>query len=568
MKWTGAALVIFIVVSTLHFSGCKSDGGLIDTVATPLAPIIERLRVAEPYYNKKVQLKTRVYYRANGYRRTWLGKRKPKRLFEAFLDEVRESATYGFVPEEYYVDQLKKAADALYSDKGRTVTDLSNLDIRITASFFLFTTHLLEGRIRYAGAREYFWKKGMPLENDIVLLLKIASDSDLRKTLRELHPDDRQYERLQEALRKYRDLERADTLPPVPPVPLAQPGQAHSAVQLLRQKLHLMGDLKGKPSSSARYDDELERAVMHFQSRHGVKPDGIPGEETVALLNVPMRERADVIALNLERLRWHPRLEFEHDAVVINVPEYMLRVYRNNKERMQMRVVLGSEYTPTPVFYDTLKYLVFSPTWTVPASIFEKEFLPVLQRDSFQFSPERFKFYRDSQPIDPYEEDWTDEELDASRYTLIETPGEANALGKVKFIMPNDFSVYLHDTPASRLFDRDERALSHGCIRVEKPVDLARYLLRDQQGWDEENIRQAMEAGKPQKVDLEKNVPVYIIYRTAWVDDSGDVHFRKDIYGHDRRQMARLSAAISYHHAPMLPAIDSSESWKRLSSFR
>ena len=206
-----------------------------------------------------------------------------------------------------------------------------------------------------------------------------------------------------------------------------------------------------------------------------------------------------------------------------------------------MRVVLGSEYTPTPVFHDTLKYIVFSPTWTVPKSIFVKEFLPKLQEDPFHFSTERFRFFKNGKEIDPGLEQWTDEGLDARGYTVVENPGDANSLGKVKFIMPNDFSIYLHDTPAERLFRREERALSHGCIRLEKPEELAAYLLRDQKKWNESRIREAMESGEPLQVDLQKPYPVYIVYRTVWVDDDDQINFREDIYGHDKRHLARLN---------------------------
>jgi murein L,D-transpeptidase YcbB/YkuD len=207
---------------------------------------------------------------------------------------------------------------------------------------------------------------------------------------------------------------------------------------------------------------------------------------------------------------------------------------------MEMRVILGSEFNPTPVFHDTLKYIVFSPTWMVPNSIFANEFFPRLRENPSHYSTDRFKFYKNGVEIDPIYEPWTEDTIDATSYSVIEKPGNANSLGSVKFIMPNDFSIYLHDTPADILFDREERALSHGCVRLEYPVDLAAYLLSDQKTWNEKRINEAMEAGEPVKVDLEKPYPVYIVYRTAWVDDKGIVHFRNDIYGHDQRHLAYL----------------------------
>lgn len=461
MRWI-VWLVMAIFVFGMCFSRCGGDGNLIDTVATPIDATVKSIRIADGYYNKKVQLKTRVFYRANGNERAWLGKRQADNKFEAFVDEVEASAAYGFSPDDYHIADLQSAVIALYDNRKRTAADISALDIRITASFFLFTTHLLEGRIRYPGAREFYWVRGMPLENDIVLLMKLESAADLKKEVAALQPDDPQYSKLQDALQTYRERQPRDTL-------------------------------------------KIARII-----------------------------------LNLERLRWYPRVKGEGNEIVINVPEFMLRAYHNGKEQMKMRVVLGSDYTPTPVFHDTLKYIVFSPRWIVPKSIFQTEFIPKLQDDPAHFDREKFQFFEDGNEVDPGEVDWKDKKLDTSRYHAVEKPWDGNALGKVKFIMPNDFSVYLHDTPAGQHFAQKNRALSHGCIRLEHPAALAAWLLDDRDDWNEEKILKAMNAGKPQQVNLDKPYPVYIVYHTVIVDDDGRVLFLPDIYGHDKRQLAVL----------------------------
>lgn len=540
MRFTGALVGGIFLLGFFGFSGCQNDGNVIDTVASPIAPAVRELLVKQKYYNEKVALKTSVFYRAHEYKRAWLNKRRPDKMFDAFVKEVQESAKYGFEPDDYHIDELQEAVDALYDDRKRTSADISNLDIRVTASFFLFTTHLLEGRIRVPGAQEFLWEKGEPLENDIALLLKMESASDLRKELDDLHPHHPQYERLQKALERYRALAEQDTISAISTKIKLKPGESHNDIPKVRRKIELMDTKVAESPSPTRYDEALVKAVRQFQERHGLKPDGILDAKTAVLLNVPIKQKAEVIALNLERLRWYPQIKGDKEEIVINVPEFMLRVYRNNREKMKMRVVLGAEYTPTPVFHDTLKYIVFSPTWIVPKSIFETEFLPRLQEDSFHFSTERYKFYKKGREIDPTEEDWMDEELDTSGYRIVENPGEANSLGKVKFIMPNDHSIYLHDTPADHLFEREERAYSHGCIRLEEPMELAKYLLRDQNEWGEKKIRQAMEKGEPVQVNLEKIYPVYIVYRTAWVDDNDQVYFFKDIYGHDQRHLDSL----------------------------
>lgn len=535
--WVGCLLLVF----GLGVSSC-GDGNAIDTTACPIAPAVSKIRIAEDYYNRKVQLKTELFYGAHEFRRAWLKKRRPDKMFKAFVEEIKESSRYGFHPQDYHIAELEKDVDELYDNRKRTNADISNLDIRITASFFLFTTHVLEGRVRYAGAREFLWEKGMPLENDIALLLKMESASDLRQELKDLQPKHLQYERLQAAYKDYLEIQKLDTFSTISTKMNLKPGQSHPEIPVVRAKVTLNEGSAPKPDTSTLYDDALLKAVKNFQLRHGLEPDGILDTKTIAFLNLPLSEKTDLIELNLERMRWLPHIQGKKDEIVINVPEYAMHVYHNNKEKMTMRVVLGSEYTPTPVFHDTLKYIVFSPTWTVPKSIIAEEFIPKLREDPAHFDPERFRFYKDGKEIDPLEEDWEDEDLDTSAYSVVENPGDGNSLGNVKFIMPNDYSIYLHDTPADQLFKREERALSHGCIRLEHPVDFARYLLSDQPGWNEEKINEAMRSKEPLKVDLEKPYPVYIVYRTAWVDDDKMVHFRDDIYGHDRRHLARLAS--------------------------
>lgn len=542
MKWTGGLIIAMLLLTGIIFSRCGGHGNVIDTVASPIAQAVNKIKVADSYYNRKIQLKTSVFYRANQYKRAWLKKRRPDKMFKAFINEVQESEQYGFVAEDYRIAELQDAVKALYDNRKRTDADISDVDIRITASFFLFTTHLIEGRVRYPGAKDFLWVRGMPLENDIALLLQMESGSDLRKELQDLHPKDPEYKKLQEALKEYRTLEKADTFPRIRESLTIKPGESNEAIPGIRRKLMLTKYISEGTGDSPVLDEQLVEALKKFQEHHGLEPDGKLDRHTLRFLNIPLRDKSQLIRLNLERLRWHPHVQGKGDEIVVNVPEYMLRVYRNNKEKMKMRVILGAEFTPTPVFHDTLKYIVFSPTWIVPKSIFEKEFLPKLQEDPGHYSIDRFKFYKDGHEIDPFEEPWTEEDLDIDAYRVVENPGDANSLGKVKFIMPNDYSIYLHDTPADQLFERDERALSHGCIRVEKPEELAAYLLSDQNDWTMEKVREAMKSQEPIQVNLPKPIPVYIVYRTAWVDDDGMVNFREDIYGHDERHLARLGS--------------------------
>lgn len=542
MKWTGGALGVALLVIIAMFSQCGGDNGnLIDTVATPIAKTVDDIKIANKYYNERVQLKTRVYYRANQNERAWLGERGPNKLYDAFVEEVKGSSRYGFQPEDYRIDDLEKAVDTLFENKQRTANDVSSLDIRITASFFLFTTHLLEGRVRYPGAKEFLWVKGTPLENDIALLVKVESESDLKKELASLHPEHPQYRDLQGILEQYTKASEADTLPEIPATINAKDGDRDSALVLVREKLRLLNYEVPRTEDPTAFDAGLAQVISNYQQDHGLEADGNIGKQTIIKLNTPIEAKARIIALNLERYRWHPRVKREGETIVVNVPEYMLRVYRNNDEKMKMRVILGAWLNPTPIFHDTLKYIVLSPTWAVPQSIFKEEFLPKLVEDSEHFDNERFLFYKNGKQINPYEEEWDDKDLDSSAYRVVENPGELNSLGRIKFIMPNNFAIYLHDTPADRLFKLEERALSHGCVRVEKPLQLAEYLVNDLKEWNVEKIRKGMQSEEPIRIDLPKPVPVFIVYHTVWVDEDGQPNFRDDIYGHDQRQLDRLA---------------------------
>jgi L,D-transpeptidase YcbB len=541
MKYTGLWLAAVMVAASFSLIQCSKEySEYIDTVGSPVGPTVSKLRIVTPYYASKIKFKTVSFYEANGAKKMWLEHKGPGKNYKAFVNEVMESFKYGMVAEDYNITQLEKEVEELYNNKERTEEQISALDIKITGSFFLFTTHLLEGRIRHVSGGEFIWKKGQPHEDDVKILLSIESASDLRKEIDNLHPQSPQYEKLRKALKEYQDLIPGDTLPKITIKKAIKPGMTSDKIPLIRKKLAFMShkdieDIDG----SEMYDKDLEESIKKFQAANGLVNDGIISGETVKQLNMSLTKRTEVIALNLERLRWQPRLTYEDEQLIVNVPEYMLRVYRDKKKALEMRVVLGTEFNSTPIFSDSLKYIVFSPTWNVPKSIFGEEFLPSLQKNPSYFGTD-YVFYKNGQEIDPAEVDWSDEELDTSEYKVVQNPGNANALGNVKFVMPNNFNIYLHDTPADGLFRRNERAFSHGCIRLEKPLDLAEYLLSDQENWSRKKMTEMMKSEEPKTVNLKKSYPVHIVYHTAWVDDDGNVNFRDDLYGHDERQLVRL----------------------------
>lgn len=301
-------------------------------------------------------------------------------------------------------------------------------------------------------------------------------------------------------------------------------------------------NIKSIPADSLLYDSKLISAVKQFQHRHGLEVDGRIGGNTIEAMNVSVNDRIESIILNLERLRWLPS-DLGKDYLMVNLPEYKLNIYKNRKLDLDMRVIVGKKTTSTPIFKDTLKYLVFSPTWTVPMSIKSVEMLSRLQKNSAYYSNRDFKFYNGwnlNDEVDPRNIDWSKYGENNFPFTAVQQPGPSNALGLVKFIMPNDLSIYLHDTPTDYLFERNERAFSHGCIRVEKPDVLAKYLLKPHRGWDMNAIHKAMRSDKPIRVDFKEDLPVYLVYLTAFVDELGLINFREDIYNYDQQQFNKI----------------------------
>lgn len=543
---TIAAIALVVLIAAAIIGVYKANDYprelYIDTVAAPLAERVKKIQVEAPYYTKKIRSKTIEFYRMTDYKTKWLEFKGPHANYRAFIKAVDESAKYGLNPVDYDIKNIDENLEKLFDNRDRTPDDVARLDIRITSAFFLFTTHLIEGRIRQAGYGDFVWKKNPPKENDIKLLAENSS-GNLYEIIDELHPPHEQYEKLRKALIEYRKLESSKDF--AQPVALfkgtIKPGDKHAKVPHIRKRLQLTDLQDYDIEDSLRYDERMQDAVRQFQRRHGLTEDGIISAGTLAHLNQSLKQKADLIELNLERIRWLPR-EYGEDYISVNVPEYMLRVYENSKPKMEMRVVLGTEFNATPIFSDTLEYIVFSPTWTVPESIIKDEVIPDLQANAKAWDPERFMFYHKGEEVNPQDLDWEDEDLKPEDLKVVERPGQENSLGLVKFIMPNNLNIYLHDTPAERLFKKKKRTFSHGCIRLEKPVDFAKYLLRDNDKWDdEEKIKESMGKEDPVTVYLKKKYHVEIEYRTVWVDEDGLLHFRDDVYGHDKRQLSLLN---------------------------
>ena len=346
---------------------------------------------------------------------------------------------------------------------------------------------------------------------------------------------------LRDAFGKYREIAQRGGWSAVPAGLKIKPGQQNPAVPAIARRLAVTGDFTGTVNDQdTTYGPELQEAVKRFQRRHGLEPDGTVGAAAVAQMNVPVEERVRQLSLSLERWRWLPR-DLGDRHILVNVPEYGLEVWEDKKIALQMRVVVGKKDTPTPIFNDEMTHIVFSPYWNVPPDIVRNETLPSVMRDSAFLARSNMEVLdKGGNVVDPSTIDLEN----AAAYRFRQRPGSSNSLGLVKFMFPNAYNVYLHDTPADSLFARATRSFSHGCVRVEQPEELARYVLGDQPEWTPERIGEAMRAGVEKHVKLAKAIPVYLGYWTARVSADGLVQFRDDLYGVDARQATMLTATI------------------------
>lgn len=349
--------------------------------------------------------------------------------------------------------------------------------------------------------------------------------------------------RLSQALVHYRRIAAKGGWPRLPDGLSLEKGQSSPHVADLKQHLILTGDL-GRPSilnrilkrsQSQEFDDATEAALQRFQERHALKPDGKLGPDTISALNVPIETRIRQLEVNLARVRTfsasrNPRF------ILVNIPDFRLRAFESGHESLSMRVVVGTDFNPTPVFSDKMTYVMFRPEWNIPKSIVIKEMLSQIQDDLTFLEQKSLEVVSrlgdEPSVVDPEDVNW-DEFDESSEYDLRQKPGPRNPLGNVKFMFPNEFNVYLHDTCADSLFGEEEPAFSHGCIRVEQPAALAEFVLRQRPEWTSEKILSAMSDTASVTVSLREPIPVHIVYWTAWVERNGHVHFREDVYGLD-----------------------------------
>lgn len=501
---------------------------------------------------------------ANGAATSWLDGGRATPLAREAVALLNAADDDGLDPRDYGAEALARAVAAADTAPLPTAA-AARLDGALTTAMQQFLHDLAHGRIDPRRIHQRY-RVAARSDFDAATALQTAlARGRLADAVRAAQPPLPLYGQLRAALAAYRALGSprawAQPLPPLP-VPRGsragklEPGQPWSGLPLLVQRLQVLGDLAVDVPVPPRYEGAVVDAVRAFQQRHGLAVDGVVGRATAAALDVTPAARARQIELTMERLRWTPLMQAPR-MIVVNVPEFELRAYEVVDGRIhvreQMRVIVGRALdTRTPLFDETMRFIEFAPYWNVPPSIARNETVPRLRRDPGYWQREGFEFVTPDGRVDTV---LTADKLDAvlaGRLRIRQRPGERNALGDIKFVFPNNDNIFLHHTPGVALFERERRDFSHGCIRVEKPVELARFVMAGMPGWDEARIREAMAGGTSTTVRLAAPVPVLIAYGTVLVKN-GRVHFYDDLYGHDARLDAALRSRASPAHERRSP---------------
>lgn len=469
-------------------------------------------------------------YELRNYRYAWT---KPEKVDE-LLATIRATPTVGLRPVDYNLDAVEEAKQRLFSGGTVPAEQRAQIELLLTDALIRLGYHNLFGKVNpYALDGNWNFRRDLGGIDPAEALAKILdSDSPIEQLL-----SDRVrgwvYKGMKQALADHRRIVAAGGWPVIPDGPTLRPGAEDPRLSTIERRLVISGDLEERASAPARYDAYLEEGVRRFQERHTLVVDGIIGKGTLSVFNVSAQERVNQLEVNLERLRWVFD-DVEDEFVIVNIAGFDTALVHNREIVWETNVQVGRPYHQSPVFRDEIKYVVFNPTWTVPYSIATKEMLPKIQREPDYFSKRDFDVKdRNGNLVDPASVDWQSLSRRNFPYTFVQRPGPNNALGRVKFIFPNEHSVYLHDTPSKHLFSQAERTFSHGCIRVENPLEFAEQLLGPD--WDQARIQATLDKRETRTVFLPEPLPILILYLTSFVSPDGTVFFYNDVYSRDAR---------------------------------
>ncbi|TFV92402.1 murein L,D-transpeptidase [Algoriphagus kandeliae] len=485
------------------------------------------------------------FYASRDYQPLWIDSKNLTELAYELRYEIEQSKFDGLNPQDYHFALIQTFFKAIEENKKAgfepLVEDLTDLELFLSDAVIRLAQDLDQGKLDPSKLNQS-WNipKKSARFNSSIFFQKLANERTLRPLLVDLYPKIDTYVKGREVIRDLISRMEKDELDwtSLRTNKSIKVGESDGAIPSIRERLAFWKYLDVEDLESKTYDSLLFEAILEYQEVNGLEADGIIGKNTLAALNQSPEDLAGKVSVNLERLRWLDDSQLRSEAIMVNIPDYSL-VYLDRFDTVFFsKVIVGKTDNQTPVFRATMSYIVFSPYWNVPTSIVNKEIIPAVRKNPNYLARNNMEVLSSSgQSIDPQSVNWKARSIP---YLIRQKPGPSNSLGLVKFMFPNSFSVYIHDTPAKHLFERDIRSMSHGCIRLAKPFDFAKLLLLDQKEWTDEKIKEAMNQDHEVKVELTDKIPVYVVYMTFWTDEEGNPYFRPDLYDRDKEILDRL----------------------------
>jgi murein L,D-transpeptidase YcbB/YkuD len=539
-KWQYATIMV-VVAGAVMFSSASSFAALKDEYRNAFIEFLDIGPAAELNINvhgknsADIDKSLADIYTSNGLQPFWIKDGKPSQRAADIIKVLADAESHGLDPISYFVDRIN------YYKDSRDPADMVRLDILLSLGMMRYMADQREGRIKPREIDPVLFDSASDVEVDWAVLKQAAFEArDMKAFLEQQAPPFLQYRELQKKLLEYKALDASGGWPSVPAGETLKPGMDDPRIIDVRRRLAATAELATENVDSTLFDPELEEAIKRFQKRHNLQADGVIGKQTLAAMNIAIAARINQIKVNMERYRWLKR-DMSGRLVVVNIAGFEAVAGVPGKFDLSMPVVVGKLRHETPVFSDTIKHVVFNPYWNLPASIARNETLPKLKKDPLYLQKNNMRIFQgwgaDSKELDAMKIDWGKvSKKDMNQYRVRQDPGPKNALGTLKLVFPNKYDVYLHDTPSHALFKKEKRAFSHGCIRMDRPVEMASWVLGgEEKGWGIERIKEIIKSRKRQVVVLEKPVPVHILYRTAFIDtESNTFHFYEDIYGRDK----------------------------------
>ncbi|MEA3467258.1 MAG: L,D-transpeptidase family protein [Thermodesulfobacteriota bacterium] len=491
-----------------------------------------------------IDIKLSELYHGHNLEPFWIENGKCDIRGSQILSVLTDAGSHGLDPADYFVKKIGH-----FWNKTDTVS-LVRLDVLLTLGMMRYVADQQEGRIQPYQIDPELFAAASDIEVDWNVLMKAAFNApDMKTFLEQQAPPFIQYRALQKKLADYRIIAAIGGWPSIPTGEVLKPGMTDQRIRTLRKRLAVTADLSAADIDSSEFDPALEEAVKKFQKRHHLGSDGVVGKQTLDAMNIPVGTRIQQIIINMERYRWLKRSIMDDRLVAVNIAGFEAVAGRPGNFDVRTPVIVGKPYHKTPVFNDTIKHVVFNPFWTLTPSIARNETLPELKKDPLYLEKNDMRLFQgwdaDSPELDPAAIDWSQvSKQNMNKYRVRQDPGPNNALGTLKIIFPNKYHVYLHDTPAHSLFKQKKRAFSHGCIRMARPAEMAAWVLGgEKNGWDLARIKKIIAERKRHIEVLDQPVPIYILYRTTYVNPGDEtLYFHEDIYGRDKLLASALFA--------------------------